>query len=153
MALRFDSRAGVKMSDEAEIKRDLVGALQPAHSIVDRLGGPTKVAAFLGLHRTRVSKWKLPKVSGGTGGAIPGNHWPALMRLAKIAGVGLRYAELIAGDEPELDLDWVGPPAGGHITKGGPVVCECVGIEQDESCPVGFPSLLCDRCNGKGFHE
>ena len=29
--------------------------------------------------------------------------------------------------------------------------CPCTLIEQDESCPVGFPSLLCDTCDGKGF--
>lgn len=29
-------------------------------------------------------------------------------------------------------------------------ICECVKIEQDETCPVGFPSLLCDTCDGIG---
>jgi hypothetical protein len=28
--------------------------------------------------------------------------------------------------------------------------CHCTLIEQDESCPVGYPSLLCDDCDGKG---
>jgi hypothetical protein len=28
--------------------------------------------------------------------------------------------------------------------------CGCTLIEQDESCPVGYPSLLCDTCDGKG---
>jgi hypothetical protein len=28
--------------------------------------------------------------------------------------------------------------------------CPCTMIEQDESCPVGYPSLLCDICNGIG---
>lgn len=30
-------------------------------------------------------------------------------------------------------------------------VCECVKVEQDESCPVGYPSLLCDECDGVGY--
>jgi hypothetical protein len=30
-------------------------------------------------------------------------------------------------------------------------VCRCMKIEQDESCPVGYPSLLCDVCDGFGF--
>lgn len=136
--------------------RELVGGLEPAHSIVDRLGGPGKVAAFLGLHRTRVSKWKLPKVSGGTGGTIPLKHVPALMRLAVTIGADLRYAEFFVQDEQRLlGLDWVDPGAGGERLKpaGEAIVCECVGIAQDESCPVGFPSLTCDKCDGKGFHK
>lgn len=28
--------------------------------------------------------------------------------------------------------------------------CACTKIEQDESCPVGYPSLLCEICDGKG---
>ncbi|NHT75888.1 hypothetical protein G8E10_09370 [Rhizobiaceae bacterium CRRU44] len=28
--------------------------------------------------------------------------------------------------------------------------CPCTGIAQDESCPVGYPSLLCQVCNGIG---
>lgn len=28
--------------------------------------------------------------------------------------------------------------------------CPCTLVEQDESCPVGYPSLLCDICNGIG---
>jgi hypothetical protein len=30
------------------------------------------------------------------------------------------------------------------------VDCACTKIEQDENCPVGYPSLLCEICNGKG---
>lgn len=29
--------------------------------------------------------------------------------------------------------------------------CECTSIQQDESCPVGYPSLLCEVCDGKGI--
>ena len=29
--------------------------------------------------------------------------------------------------------------------------CKCTDIQQDDSCPVGFPSLLCEICDGKGF--
>jgi hypothetical protein len=28
--------------------------------------------------------------------------------------------------------------------------CSCTLVEQDETCPIGYPSLLCDKCNGKG---
>ena len=31
-----------------------------------------------------------------------------------------------------------------------PVACPCTMFEQDESCPEGYPSLLCGVCNGTG---
>lgn len=31
-----------------------------------------------------------------------------------------------------------------------PVACPCTQFEQDESCPVGYPSLICGVCNGTG---
>ena len=31
-----------------------------------------------------------------------------------------------------------------------PVACPCTLIEQDEDCPVGYPSLLCGICGGRG---
>lgn len=32
----------------------------------------------------------------------------------------------------------------------GTVPCPCTLIEQDEDCPVGYPSMLCGICEGKG---
>lgn len=28
--------------------------------------------------------------------------------------------------------------------------CHCTTIQQDETCPIGYPSLLCDDCDGTG---
>ena len=132
-----------------------VGGLEPASTIIRLLGGPKKVADEIKIHRTRVSKWKLPKESGGTGGTIPPKHIPRLMRFALREKIDLRYSAFFP-DEPELDLDWIDtgddPAASDHLAPDGFTVCACVGIEQDASCPVGFPSLLCDDCDGKGFH-
>ncbi|MDJ1632708.1 hypothetical protein [Rhizobium rhizogenes] len=30
------------------------------------------------------------------------------------------------------------------------VPCPCTLIEQDEDCPVGYPSMICGVCDGKG---
>ena len=30
------------------------------------------------------------------------------------------------------------------------VPCHCTLVAQDQTCPVGYPSLLCNDCNGKG---
>ncbi|KAA0684577.1 hypothetical protein DTW90_36165 [Neorhizobium sp. P12A] len=32
----------------------------------------------------------------------------------------------------------------------GEIPCPCTTFEQDETCPVGYPSLLCGACGGKG---
>lgn len=40
-----------------------------------------------------------------------------------------------------------------------PDACDCTKVQQDETCPVGWPSLLCDDCDGiglksaRGFHK
>lgn len=63
--------------------------MEPAHSIISKLGGDTAVASIAGVHRTRVANWKRPKASGGTGGAIPFKHVPALIAAAAERGIQL----------------------------------------------------------------
>ena len=63
--------------------------MEPAASIIKNLGGDTVVASITGVHRTRVANWKRPKDAGGTGGAIPFRHVPALLQAAKIRGISL----------------------------------------------------------------
>jgi len=57
--------------------------MEPAHSIITALGGPTAVADLVGVHRTRVSMWKCSKERGGTDGLIPMKHAIVLLRIAK----------------------------------------------------------------------
>lgn len=63
--------------------------MEPARTIIDRLGGATKVASIAGVHRTRVSNWARKKEDGGTGGVIPFKHVPALLEAAKKEGIKL----------------------------------------------------------------
>ncbi|HYI27577.1 MAG TPA: hypothetical protein VD863_06965 [Bradyrhizobium sp.] len=63
--------------------------MEPAASIITSLGGDTIVARIAGVHRTRVANWKRPKSAGGTGGAIPFKHVPALIAAAKSMGLVL----------------------------------------------------------------
>jgi hypothetical protein len=72
--------------------------MEPAATIVRNLGGPTAVALYLGLHRTRVSNWSRPKESGGTGGIIPQKHIPALLILADQIGVALALGDFFTAD-------------------------------------------------------
>ncbi|MBX9876352.1 MAG: hypothetical protein K2X84_15935 [Beijerinckiaceae bacterium] len=64
-------------------------AMEPASTIIGRFGGPTKVAALLGIGRVRVSNWKRPKERGGTGGRVPQDHHPTLLAAAADLGISL----------------------------------------------------------------
>lgn len=72
--------------------------LEPASSIIAALGGPSKVAAVVGVHPTRVSNWKRARASGGTGGTIPQAHHLAVLRLAKERGVEIGADDLLPRD-------------------------------------------------------
>jgi hypothetical protein len=76
--------------------------MEPADSIIQKLGGPSEVAKIVGVHRTRVSNWKRPRNRGGTGGRVPQNHIPALLAYARDNGIGLGPADFIpaAADSP-----------------------------------------------------
>ena len=47
------------------------------------LGGPKKVAEFLGLTTGAITKWYTPTEEGGCGGLIPSRHIPSLIGLAR----------------------------------------------------------------------
>ncbi|SEL41286.1 hypothetical protein SAMN04488032_12710 [Pacificibacter marinus] len=63
--------------------------MEPAKTIILALGGPTEVAKVVGVHRTRVSMWKVPRAKGGTGGVIPHWHIEKLMAAAREKDVSL----------------------------------------------------------------
>lgn len=64
-------------------------AMDPAHTIISKLGGPSIVAGAVGVHRTRVSNWRRPRAKGGTGGMIPQWHHLTLIDFAASIGVTL----------------------------------------------------------------
>lgn len=69
--------------------------LEPAYSVVERLGGKTIVAERLKVNKSTLSRWCQP-VPQGTGGMIPQRHWPHLLALANASGVPLQVQELIS---------------------------------------------------------
>jgi len=73
--------------------------MEPAITIVSLLGGPTKLASLLGIHRVRVSNWMRPKEKGGTGGQIPLRHWNAVIKAAQDAGINLTFNDLVRPEE------------------------------------------------------
>lgn len=75
--------------------------MEPATRIIELLGGPTRVAEIVGVHRTRVSNWKRPRDAGGTGGVIPHWHVAKLLKAAHESGVDLEpqdFAPIGQGD-------------------------------------------------------
>ena len=73
--------------------------MEPASTIISRLGGPTAVARKLGLHRVTVSKWKRPRADGGTDGSIPQRHHRAILNAAKEANAPISADDLIPHGE------------------------------------------------------
>ena len=73
----------------------LIHTCEPAHSIIEKLGGRTYVAEQLELDRSTISRWCQP-YPAGTDGSIPRRHWKKLLDLAKKIGVGIDV-QTIAG--------------------------------------------------------
>jgi hypothetical protein len=69
--------------------------MEPASTIVHKLGGPNRVAAIVGVHRTRVSNWMRPKERGGTGGRIPQRHHLVILEAANARGLGITAENLL----------------------------------------------------------
>lgn len=69
--------------------------MEPAASIIDRLGGPTRVAEIVGVHRTRVSNWKRPRAVGGTDGRIPQSYHVTLLTFAQQNQIPLQASDFL----------------------------------------------------------
>jgi len=70
--------------------------MEPANTIITRMGGPSEVAKVTGVHRTRVSNWKRPREVGGTGGRIPQSHIQILLRVASERGISLTAEDFLS---------------------------------------------------------
>lgn len=61
--------------------------LEPARTIIRRLGGPDAVARLTGRHVTRVRRWTYPREKNGSDGLIPTSEALKLIKLAPDHGV------------------------------------------------------------------
>ena len=77
--------------------------MQPAHTIIRKFGGPSAVARIVGVHRTRVSSWQRSRAAGGTGGRVPQDHIPALLKHARENGLELSAADFLDSNETEAE--------------------------------------------------
>jgi hypothetical protein len=69
--------------------------LDPARTIIDRLGGVEVVARVTGKNRSRVYRWMYPTDRGGTGGLIPQRTIPRLLAYAEKNHIRLKPADFI----------------------------------------------------------
>lgn len=74
--------------------------LDPAQMILNRFGGAGPLSRRLGLDRSAVHRWALPKSRGGSGGLIPAKHHRRLLAMAAAEGIALCAADLV--DAPTI---------------------------------------------------
>lgn len=73
--------------------------LDPAQTVLSRFGGAGPLSRRLGLDRSSVHRWALPKARGGCGGLVPAKYHQRLLALAASNGVRLTPADLIGVPE------------------------------------------------------
>lgn len=67
--------------------------LEPAYTVIERLGGKRSVANRLLINKSTVSRWCQPKPYG-TGGVIPQRYWQQLIGMAQDKHVVLTLGDL-----------------------------------------------------------
>lgn len=72
-----------------------IHTLEPAYTVIERLGGKSAVAEQLSLDKSTLSRWCQPRPDG-TGGVIPFRHWGQLLAMARAKGVDITLEELAA---------------------------------------------------------
>lgn len=72
-----------------------IHTIDPAFTVIERLGGKAFVAESLGLDKSTLSRWCQPRPMG-TGGVIPQKHWGQLLEMASKQRVRLTLKELAA---------------------------------------------------------
>jgi hypothetical protein len=69
--------------------------MEPAETIITKLGGPGVVAGVVKVHRTRVSNWKRRRESGGTDGLIPQRYHRQLLDYAAENSIDLSAEDFL----------------------------------------------------------
>lgn len=74
--------------------------MEPAASIIKRLGGEAKVSEITGRAYTAPYRWQHPIEKGGTGGLIPQKLHRALLDHARANGIALSAADFLPVHDP-----------------------------------------------------
>lgn len=74
--------------------------MEPARSIIKRLGGEAAVARITQTAFTAPYRWQHSKERGGTGGLVPQRHIPTLLNYAREHGVSLTADDFLPAPLP-----------------------------------------------------
>lgn len=69
--------------------------MEPAHSIIKKLGGEAKVMEITGTAYTAPYRWQHAREKGGTDGLIPQRYHPVLLEYARSQGIPLAAEEFL----------------------------------------------------------
>lgn len=76
--------------------------MEPAQTIIRKLGGEAVVSEITGTAYTAPYRWQHSRERGGTGGLIPQKHHPRLLAFAMAKGIALSPSEFLpAQTSPE----------------------------------------------------
>lgn len=75
--------------------------MEPARSIIERLGGEAAVSKITGTAYTAPYRWQHPRIKGGTGGMIPQRYHRGLLDYARERGIALSADDFLAASQPE----------------------------------------------------
>lgn len=87
-------------------------ALEPAASIIRKLGGEGAAAKLTGATYTAPYRWQASREKGGTGGLIPQRYHRMLLDHARAAGIDLRaedFLEIQSQSAPPIAPDGAQP--------------------------------------------
>jgi len=73
--------------------------MNPASTIIEKLGGPAKVAEIAGTASTAPYRWQYPRSKGGTDGLIPQRHHRALLDEAQKLSIELKAEDFLPPSE------------------------------------------------------
>ncbi len=70
--------------------------MEPASSIIKKLGGEAVVAEITGRAYTAPYRWQYPRERGGTGGLVPQRHHRTLLDYARAKGIPLKPDDFLS---------------------------------------------------------
>lgn len=76
-------------------------SMEPAKSIIEKCGGPAKVAEITGRDISRVYRWMYPADRGGSNGRIPYDEAEKLLKHAAENGIPLVHSEFFGAPSGE----------------------------------------------------
>jgi hypothetical protein len=70
----------------------------PAEKTIEAFGGVRALARELGRNPSSISRWRMPRDVGGTGGGVPSGLQGRVLALAKARGLPLSAEDLILSE-------------------------------------------------------